>query len=195
MKQPTIMQLKNDIENCLAVLQTGGIILYPTDTIWGIGCDATNEEAVKNIIKLKERGEEKSMIILLAEEKDILNYINHPNLMIFDYIKGINKPTTMIYSGAKNLAKNVINKEGTIGIRLVQDPFCRQLVKKFGKPIVSTSSNISGYPAPRIFSDIDIKIKKGVDYIVHHRQEETEPSAPSTIIKVNDDGTYVILRN
>lgn len=188
------MQLENDIENCLAVLQTGGIILYPTDTVWGIGCDATNEEAVKRIYKLKERSDEKSMIILLADEKDILNYVDHPNLMIFDYIKGINKPTTMIYSGAKNLAPNVIGKDGSVGIRLVQDPFCRQLIKKLGRPLVSTSSNISGYPTPMVFADIDIKIKKGVDYVVHHRQDEIVPSEPSTIIKVNDDGSYLIVR-
>lgn len=194
MRFPTIMQLENDIENCLAVLQTGGIILYPTDTIWGIGCNATDEEAVKRIFKLKERPEEKSMVILLADEKEILNYVDHPNLMIFDYIKGISKPTTMIYSCAKNLAPSVISKEGTVAIRLVQDPFCRQLIKKLGKPLVSTSSNISGFPAPRTFADIDIRIKKGVDYVVHHRQDENEPAEPSTIVKVNADGSYVIVR-
>jgi L-threonylcarbamoyladenylate synthase len=188
------MQLENDIENCLAVLQTGGIILYPTDTVWGIGCDATDEQAVKRIFKLKERPEEKSMVILLADEKDILNYVDRPNLMIFDYIKGINKPTTMIYPGAKNLAPSVISKDGTIAIRLVQDSFCRQIIKKLGKPLVSTSSNISGFPTPRTFADIDIRIKKGVDYVVHHRQEDNEPAEPSTIIKINDDGSYIIVR-
>jgi L-threonylcarbamoyladenylate synthase len=189
------MQFENDIENCLAVLNTGGLILYPTDTVWGIGCDATNEAAVERIYKLKNRNEKKSMIVLLAEEKDILKYVDQPHLMIFDYIKGINKPTTMIYSGARNVAKNLVNEDGSIGIRLVEDEFCRKLIKKFGKPIVSTSSNISGYPPPRVFSDIDINIKKGVDYIVHHRRDEHEPGIPSTVIKVNHDGSFTVIRH
>ena len=101
----------------------------------------------------------------------------------------------MIYQGAKNIAKNLISPDGTIGIRLVQDPFCQKLIKKLGKPLVSTSSNISGYPTPKLFSDIDIKIKRGVDYVVQHRQEDTTPTEPSTVIKVNEDGSFNVLRN
>lgn len=185
---------KYDIENCIRVLSSGGLILYPTDTVWGIGCDATNEEAVSKIYKLKNRNESKSMIILVAEENDILNYTDTSELKIYDYIKGIYKPTTVIYQKAKHLAPNVINADGTIGIRIVKDDFCQQLIKAFGKPIVSTSSNVSGYPAPAMFSDIDILIKDGVDYIVQHRQEEQVPGIPSTVIKMNEDGTYEILR-
>jgi L-threonylcarbamoyladenylate synthase len=185
---------KYDIENCIKVLSSGGLILYPTDTVWGIGCDSTNEEAVSKIYKLKNRNESKSMIILVADEKDILNYTNTTELKIYDYIKGIHKPTTVIYQNAIHLADNLINADGSIGIRIVKDDFCQELIKAFGKPIVSTSSNISGYPAPSMFSEIDILIKDGVDYVVQHRQEEQVPGKPSTVIKMNEDGSYEILR-
>jgi L-threonylcarbamoyladenylate synthase len=189
------MQLENDIENCLAVLRSGGLILYPTDTVWGIGCDATNEEAVERIFNLKERPAEKSMIILLADEKEIPNYVDHPNPMVYDYIKGISKPTTMIYKGGKNLAKNLLGPNDSVAIRPVNEPFCQKLIKKFGKPLVSTSPNISGFPTPMVFNDIDIRIKKGVDYIVQYRQDDDKPGEPSTIIRVNTDGSYDIVRN
>ncbi len=188
------MMFKYDIENCIKVLSSGGLILYPTDTVWGIGCDSTNEEAVSKIYKLKNRNESKSMIILVADEKDILNYTNTTELKIYDYIKGIHKPTTVIYQNAIHLADNLINADGSIGIRIVKDDFCQELIKAFGKPIVSTSSNISGYPAPSMFSEIDILIKDGVDYVVQHRQEEQVPGKPSTVIKMNEDGSYEILR-
>lgn len=184
----------HDITECCRVLEAGGIILYPTDTVWGIGCDATNEEAVEKIFRVKKRNEEKSMIILLAEEKDILQYTNHPDAVIFDYIKGIHKPTTVIYDGARNLAPNLINKDGSVGIRLVKDDFCIGLIKAFGKPIVSTSSNISGYPAPSFFEDIDVQIKSGVDYIVQHRRDDMTPSSPSTVIKLDREGGIHIIR-
>lgn len=188
------MMFKYDIENCIKVLSSGGLILYPTDTVWGIGCDPTNEEAVSKIYKLKNRNESKSMIVLVAEENDILNYTDTTNLKIYDYIKGVHKPTTVIYQNAIHLAPNLINADGSIGIRIVKDNFCQELIKAFGKPIVSTSSNVSGYPAPAMFADIDILIKEGVDYIVQHRQEEQVPGIPSTVIKMNEDGTYEILR-
>ncbi len=188
------MMFKYDIENCIKVLSSGGLILYPTDTVWGIGCDPTNEEAVSKIYKLKNRNESKSMIVLVAEENDILNYTDTTNLKIYDYIKGVHKPTTVIYQNAIHLAPNLINADGSIGIRIVKDNFCQELIKAFGKPIVSTSSNVSGYPAPAMFADIDILIKDGVDYIVQHRQEEQVPGIPSTVIKMNEDGTYEILR-
>ena len=188
------MQIDNDIQSCLQVLHEGGLILYPTDTIWGIGCDATNEKAVEKIYKLKNRNEEKSMIILLAKEQDITKYVDDDRLPVFDFIKGINKPVTMIYSRARNLAKNLVNKDGSIGIRLVTDIFCRKLIDEFGKPLVSTSSNISGYPPPRLFADIDVAIRNGVDYIVQYRQDDTEPAIPSTVVKLNDDHSFTILR-
>jgi L-threonylcarbamoyladenylate synthase len=189
------MLIQEDLKACLTVLKNGGLILYPTDTVWGIGCDPNDEKAVAKIYALKNRNEQKSMIILLADEQDILKYTDQPHLAVFDYIKGINKPVTVIYSKAKNLAPNLINADGSIGIRIVTDDFCKKLINAFGKPIVSTSSNVSGYPAPRVFNDIDIKIKNGVDYIVQHRQDEMEPSIPSTVIKQNDDGSYNIIRH
>lgn len=188
------MQFDDDIQACLKTLKEGGIILYPTDTIWGIGCDATNEKAVAKIYALKNRNEEKSMIILLAEEEDIALYTKQENLQVYDYIKGITKPATIIYQDAKNLAPNLINKDGSVGIRVVKDRFCRELIRQFGKPIVSTSSNVSGYPPPAIFSDIDVKIKDGVDYVVQHRQEDQEPGVPSTVISLKTDGSFVVIR-
>lgn len=188
------MQIDNDIQSCLQVLHEGGLILYPTDTIWGIGCDATNESAVEKIYALKNRNEEKSMIILLSDEQDIVKYVDDDRLPVFDFIKGITNPVTMIYSRARNLAKNLINKDGSIGIRVVKDLFCKKLIDEFDKPIVSTSSNISGYPPPQLYGDIDIIIKNGVDYIVQYRQDDTEPAIPSTVVKLNEDHSFTILR-
>lgn len=185
----------NDIENSLIVLQNGGIILYPTDTIWGIGCDATNAIAVAKIYALKKRAEEKSMIVLLAGENDIVRYITQPDFAIFDYLKDKNKPTTVIYDGAVGLAENVINKDGTVAIRITKDEFCNQLIKRFKKPIVSTSANRSGDTSAMIFSDITIEIKNGVDYIVQHRQDDLLAAAPSAIIRWNKDGTPLIIRS
>lgn len=188
------MQIDDDLAACIRVLEEGGTILYPTDTVWGIGCDATNEEAVKKIYAIKKRNEEKSMIILLADEKDILNYVDQDNPAMYDFIQGVQKPVTIIYQKARNLAPNVINRDGSIGIRVVQDPFCNKLIRAFGKPIVSTSSNVSGYPPPRIFSDIDVAIKNAVDYVVQYKQDETEPGRPSTVIRLNEDLSFTILR-
>lgn len=188
------MVFDDDIEACLNVLTTGGIILYPTDTVWGIGCDATNEKAVEKIYALKKRNEEKSMIILVAKESEILKYTQQQEPVIFDYIKGIHKPTTVIYEDACNIAKNLINKDGSIGIRIVKDPFCIELIERLGKPVVSTSSNISGYPPPSFFEDIDNEIKNGVDYIVQHRQNDLTPASPSSVIKLSSDGQVQILR-
>lgn len=184
----------NDIETCLTVLQNGGIILYPTDTIWGIGCDATNTTAVAKIYALKKRAEEKSMIVLLAGEKDIIRYITQPDFAIFDYLKYTKKPTTVIYDGAIGLAENVINKDGTVAIRITKDAFCNHLIKRFKKPIVSTSANLSGSVSPVIFSAISAEIKNGVDYIVQHRQDDLSAAAPSAIIRWNKDGTPSIIR-
>ncbi len=188
------MIFDEDIEAAVAVLKKGGLILYPTDTVWGIGCDATNEEAVNKIYALKKRSEEKSMIILVADESDILKYTNEATPVIFDYIKGINKPTTVIYEQAQNLAKNLINKDGSIAIRIVKDDFCQVLLSIFGKAIVSTSSNISGYPPPSFFEDVDIAIKDGVDYIVQHRQDDLKVASPSTVVKLAEDGTIKVIR-
>ena len=188
------MLLDDDIKRSLEIIRNGGIILYPTDTVWGIGCDATNAEAVERIYQLKGRSTSKSMIILVADEKEILNYSDQPAVQIFDYLKDIHKPATVIYEKAKNLAPNVINEDGSVGIRIVHEAFCQKLIRALGKPIVSTSSNISGYPTPELFSDIDNLIKNGVDYVVSYRQNETVPGDPSTVLKLLKDGNIQILR-
>ena len=185
----------DDIETCLRVLQNGGIILYPTDTIWGIGCDATNAEAVAKIYALKKRAEEKSMIVLLANEKEIIRYIAHPDFTIFDYLVNVKKPTTVIYEGAIGLAKNVINNDGTVAIRITKDEFCNHLIKRFKKPIVSTSANFSGSASPLVFPDISTEIKNGVDYTVQHRQDDLLATSPSAIIKWNKNGLPTIIRS
>lgn len=189
------MIFENDIRECLLTLESGGLILYPTDTVWGIGCDATNDEAVLKIYNLKRRNDDKSMIVLLADEKEIEKYVGEMNPVVVDYIKGIRKPTTVIYESARGLSKNLINKNGSIAIRIVKDKFCSELIKRFGKPIVSTSANISGYPPARIFPDIDIEIKSGVDYIVQHRQDDLAEAAPSAIVKWEADGSLTIIRS
>ena len=185
---------QRDIDRSLAVLQAGGLILYPTDTIWGIGCDATNPAAVSRVFALKQRSETKSLIVLMADEKDILKYTSQPDLRIFDYLHTVKKPTTVIYEGAVGLAGNLIGADGTVAIRLVDDPFCRHLIKRLRRPLVSTSANISGEPAPAFFSAIDERVKKGVDYVVEHRQEDVTPRAPSAIVRWNRDATVMVIR-
>ena len=188
------MDFANDIENALKVLKTGGTILYPTDTIWGIGCDATNEEAVERIFVVKNRPSNKSLIILVAEEREVLQYVASPDLRVFDYLQETNKPTTVIYESAIGLAPNLVSEDGSIGIRIVKDEFCRHLIKRFRKPIVSTSANLSGQPSPKNFNDIPGEIKNSVDYIVLHRQTEILEAVSSTIIKWKN-GNAIVVRN
>ncbi|NCI46111.1 L-threonylcarbamoyladenylate synthase [Sediminibacterium soli] len=185
---------EKDIEACLEQLNRGGLILYPTDTVWGIGCDATNAEAVAKIYALKKRADSKAMIVLVADERDILRYVTQPDLQIFDYIKGVNKPTTVIYEGAIELADNLIAADGSIAIRICEEDFCRHLIRRFRKPLVSTSANISGYPSPQCFDDIEPLIRDGVDYVVNYRQDDREPRRPSSIVKWEKDGTLQIIR-
>lgn len=189
-----MLPFSNDIDYCLEKLQEGGLILYPTDTVWGIGCDATNPAAVEKIYQLKKRADSKAMIVLVADEKEILKYVTQPELQIFDYIKGVTRPTTVIYEGAIELADNLLAEDGSVAIRICEDEFCKNLIKRFRKPIVSTSANISGYPSPMCFSDIEPVIINGVDYVVSYRQEETEYRKPSSIIKWEKDGTLTIIR-
>lgn len=181
------------MEKCLTVLERGGLLLYPTDTVWGIGCDATNTSAVEKIFQLKKRPDTKAMIILVADEKTIANYAEAGDEKLFEYLRQAARPTTVIYEKAKNLAGNLVAQDGTIAIRICRDPFCRQLIKKFGKPIVSTSANLSGTTAPTDFSAISDEIKNGVDYIVHYRQDDTRPAQPSSVIRWQN-GQIEVLR-
>ena len=187
------MSFEKDIEKCLETLKSGGLILYPTDTVWGIGCDASNEKAVEKVYKLKRRSDEKAMIVLVADERDIMQHVAAPDLSLFDHLDKTTKPTTVVYEGALGFADNLVPKDGSIAIRICKDEFCRQLIKRFRKPIVSTSANISGMPAPKIFNEITDEIKNGVDYIVQHRQQDKISAQPSSLIKW-DNGAVTVLR-
>ena len=187
------MNFEEDISKCLEVLRKGALILYPTDTVWGIGCDATNEKAVERIYKLKKRSDEKAMIVLVADERDIMQYVAAPDLSLFDHLEKIVKPTTVVYDGALGFADNLVANDGSIAIRICKDDFCRQLIKRFRKPIVSTSANISGMPAPKFFKEISDEIKRGVDHIVQYRQNDETPAQPSALIKWNN-GKIIVLR-
>jgi L-threonylcarbamoyladenylate synthase len=189
-----MVDFNQDIEECLTTLQGGGLILYPTDTVWGIGCDATNAKAIDKIYELKKRSDTRAMIVLVADERDVLQYVAGPDLRIFDFLKKTGKPTTVVYDGAIGLAQNLVAKDHSVAIRICKDVFCLHLIKRFRKPIVSTSANISGSPTARTFSEIDNEIKKGVDYIVKYRQEDENIAEPSSVIKWNQDGTFIFIR-
>jgi len=176
-------QFENDMEKCLEVLKQGGTILYPTDTIWGVGCDATNAAAAEKIMQLKQRPQQKSFVVLVASEKDILQYTAAPDLSVFEYLQTVIKPTTVIYEHALGLAENVCNADGSIAIRICNDEFCRHLIRRFRKPIVSTSANISGAPPAGNFAQISPLIKKGVDYIVQYKQNDNGLHAASSLIR------------
>jgi L-threonylcarbamoyladenylate synthase len=184
---------QKDIEKALEVLRNGGVILYPTDTIWGLGCDATNPEAVDKIYKIKRRSNSKSMLILLDSPNKLQDYVYVPS-MAWELIKVSNYPITIIYPEARNLAPNLIAEDGTVGIRIVRDDFCRDLIRAFGKPIVSTSANISGQPAPANFHEISDEIKQSVDYIVRWRQNDTLKFRPSSVVKLGKNNEIVIIR-
>ena len=185
---------ERELEKALETLRQGGTILYPTDTVWGIGCDASNPTAVQQVYSLKGREEKKSLIILLAEERDLLQYVAAPDLEVFDYIERQERPTTVIFDGAVGLPDNLIANDGSIGIRIVRDPFCRHLVKRLRKPLVSTSANISGQPTPSSFAEIDPAIKNDVDHVVKWRQEENARSRASRIVKWKD-GEVIVIRD
>jgi len=185
----------NDIEECISVLRNGGIILYPTDTIWGIGCDATNEKAVERIFQLKNRPDQKALIVLVADEMDVLKHVANTDLRVFDYVKQSPRPVTVVYEGAIGLADNLVGKDGSVAIRITDDTFCKHLIKRFRKPIVSTSANVSGEPPARYFSEIKDEIKKGVDFVVKYRQDDDNIASPSMVIRWNKDATVTVLRS
>ncbi|NNV57567.1 L-threonylcarbamoyladenylate synthase [Limnovirga soli] len=188
-----MIDFSTDIEACLAHLHAGGIILYPTDTVWGIGCDATNEAAVEKIIALKQRPDDKSFVVLVASEREVLQYIAAPDLALFDYLDEQQKPTTVIYDHALDIASNVLAADGSVALRICKDEFCKHLIKRFRKPLVSTSANISGMPAATVFAEINEAIKQGVDYVVQYRQQDNTPQQPSSIIRWQN-GTVTIIR-
>jgi len=177
------LNFDNDIEECLQVLRDGGVILYPTDTVWGLGCDATNPVAVEKIYRIKQRTDEKALIVLVADENDILRHVAAPDLALFDHLQKSIKPTTVIYPGALGFADNLIAKDGSIAIRICGDKFCKHLIKRFQRPIVSTSANISGEITPGNFKEINLQIINAVDYVVRYRQDDLSKAEPSSLIK------------
>ena len=185
--------MQNDINRCIKVLKNGKTILYPTDTIWGIGCDATNPKAVSKIYKLKQRAESKALICLVSDYNMLKKYINKFPTEVEQYISNLKKPTTVIYNNPILLAKNLIAENNTIAIRIVTKGFAHELIKKFDKPIVSTSANLSNFPSPKSFKEIHTDILKGVDYVVNLPDEKTD-SKPSTIIKIMEDDEIQVIR-
>jgi len=186
---------KNDIDNAVKTLMNGGIILYPTDTIWGIGCDATNEKAVSRVYNLKNREDSKSMLVLIESENRLPTYMEEVPDIAWELIDVADKPLTIIFPGARNFAKNLIGIDGTVGIRITREEFSANLIRKFGKPIVSTSANFSGKKSPSIFSEIDRKIMERVDYVVNYRQDDTQKKQPSGIIRIGVKGEVEVLRH
>lgn len=193
-KKLPLYMLKEEINKALEVLKAGGVILYPTDTIWGLGCDATNEEAVDKVLKIKNRPAEKSLIVLLDTDNKLQSYVSEVPDVAYDLIEYAENPLTIIFSGAKNLAKNVINADGSVGIRVAKHDFCTPLIQRFRKPIVSTSANLSGEPSPKNFDEINEQIKDAVDYIVDFEQENKSNKKPSTIMKLSAGGQFEFIR-
>ncbi len=187
-------QQEADIVQCLKTLSAGGLILYPTDTVWGIGCDATNADAVKKVYQLKQRDDSKAMIVLIDSADHLDHYVVDVPMIARELIDVAVKPLTIIYEGAYNLAPNVLGDQDSVGIRIPNDEFCHRLCERFGKPIVSTSANVSGHPTAKTFADIDASIVQGVDYAVQYRRDDTSRHQPSNIILLSRDGTFKIIR-
>jgi L-threonylcarbamoyladenylate synthase len=184
---------KKEIDNAITILNEGGLILYPTDTVWGIGCDATNKEAIEKIFKLKKRSDKKTMICLVANQFMLEQYVEKVPEPAYDIMDLSERPVTIIYDNPRGVADNLIAEDNTLAIRVASDNFCQQLIKKFKKPIVSTSANIAGEPTPGSFSEISELILKGVDYVVNLEQKKINNS-PSSIIKLGNDGIVKIIR-
>lgn len=185
---------EQEVRETLSVLKSGGVILYPTDTVWGLGCDATNAAAVQRIYEIKQRPDSKSMIILLTEEREVLQYVAAPDPLVFDFVAAQERPTTIIFDQAVGLPDNLVAANGSIAIRLVRDEFCRHLIKRLKKPLVSTSANISGEPAPAFYNQVSEHILHAVDRVVRWRQHDQTPAQPSQIIKWQNNGTVEYIR-
>jgi L-threonylcarbamoyladenylate synthase len=197
MREPYIqppLPSEEEFRKAIEVLRAGGTILYPTDTVWGIGCDARNEQAVEKVYKIKERTESKSLIVLLHDESLLNKHIREVPAVAWDLIELSEKPLTIIFDQVGGLAPNVLAPDHSCGIRICKDPFCNRLLHKFGRPLVSTSANISGQPTPRNFREISPEIRKAVDYIVDWRQDDLTLGEPSTIMRLKNNGEISVLR-
>lgn len=189
-----VMTQEQDVRQAVEVLRRGGVILYPTDTVWGIGCDATNEEAVARVYHIKQRDERKALICLVDSDARLQRYVRQVPDVAWQLIDCIVKPTTLILDGAVNLAPNLIGEDGSIGIRITQEPFSHELCYRFQKAIVSTSANISGEPAAQNYRDIDPRLLEQVDYVCFSRRQEHKPHQPSSIIKLGLNGEVKVIR-
>ena len=183
-----------EIKKACQVMHDGGVILYPTDTIWGIGCDATNPEAVRRVFDIKQRNDSKALLVLVDSPVKVDFYVSEVPDIAWDLLEVADKPLTIIYPGARNLAPNLLAEDGSVGIRVTREPFSQRLCQQFRKAIVSTSANVSGQPSPVNFSDISEEIKSAVDYVVDFRREEKIISSPSSIIKLGKGGLIEIIR-
>jgi L-threonylcarbamoyladenylate synthase len=188
------MIFDEDIKDSLITLREGGIILYPTDTIWGLGCDATNQAAVEKIFKIKSRSESKSLLILVNGDQMIERYVKDIPEIVYELTSVSESPLTIIYPAGKNLAPGVCSEDGSVGIRICHDDFCSELISRFRKPIVSTSANFSGKPTPESFTDIEKSVIEAVDYVVKYRQNDRRKQSPSPVIKIDINGTFKIIR-
>ena len=188
------MTREEDIRKAVEVMRKGGVILYPTDTVWGIGCDATNEEAVRKVYDIKQRDDSKALICLVDSDARLQRYVRDVPDVAWQIIDCCDRPTTLILDGAVNLAPNLIAEDGSIGIRITQEPFSKELCYRFQKAIVSTSANISGEPAAQNYCDIDPRVMEAVDYVCWSRRQEHKPHTPSSIIKLGHGGEVQIIR-
>lgn len=186
--------MENDLNKAYQVLKSGGIILYPTDTIWGIGCDATNKRAVEKVFKLKGRSKDNPFLILVDKISRLKEYVEDIPEIHWDLLRNLDKPTTVIYPKAKNLPKNVIGPGGSVAIRVVKDEFCSRLIDKFSKPIISTSANYTGEEPAIVYRDVADGIRDGVDYIVEMFRDEYKEVKPSTLLKLLPDGNFEVIR-
>ena len=186
--------MEDEIKRCIEVLNKGGLILYPTDTIWGIGCDATNRDAVKKVYELKQREDNKAMLILLDSANNLDRYVRDVPEIAYDLIEVAVKPLTIIYDNGYNLAENLLSENQSVGIRITGEAFSQALCRKFRRPIVSTSANISGQPSAAIFKEISPEIINGVDYVVNYRRNDNNKQQASSIIKLGADASIKIIR-
>lgn len=186
--------LQDEIKKAVEVLRKGGVILYPTDTVWGIGCDATNAEAVKRVYEIKKRADSKALICLVDSESRLCRYVRNVADVTWDMIELSTKPLTVIFDNATGLAENLLAEDGSVGIRVTREEFSKELCYRFQKPIVSTSANISGEPTAMTFDEIDDEIKNAVDYVVRYNQRCKEKHMPSSIIKISANGEFTIIR-
>ncbi len=188
------MNFEEDLKKSLECLRSGGVLLYPTDTIWGLGCDATNTSAVEKIFSIKSRSAAMSLIILVNGEPMIERYVRYVPESAYSITEVSDSPVTIVYPEGKNLAPGICSEDGSVGIRICNEPFCNELISRFRKPIVSTSANISGEPSPSHFGEISEEIKKAAGYVVTYRQEDRQKHKPSPVIKIDKNGVFKILR-